>query len=446
MNTFKTLIFILGTLGLMLLVFNAQATPADLHALAAGFPAINPAAALAGLPLAGIGNLEVVMKSLDNLEAKMAKYAEKAEFELKIGNISTETKAALEDLGNQQKDFADELLAIKQKAAAAGANESHAILTPGDLFTKSEDYQHFQTKAAGSGRLGSIALEVKNTITNTVGNTFSDRRPDVVGGAVRTFTLEQLLTTLPTTSNAIDYVRENVFTNAAAEVAEGSDSAESSITFTSVQEPVATVAHWVKISRQLAADNAALAAYINTRMIYGVDLKVENQIIQGNGTSPNLSGFTKSGNYTAHGYTNASLTAAGLLNNRFDLIGKILGDLQASDYPADAIVLNPADWWTMRLAKDSQNRYILGDPGMSIPPSLFGIPVVSSNAITADNVLVASFARAATFYNRENVTIELSDSDDDNFTKQLVTVLASRRCALAVERAASVRYGDLTPA
>jgi len=255
-----------------------------------------------------------------------------------------------------------------------------------------------------------------------------------------------MLTSLPTTSTSVDYVKEASFTNSAAETAEGAAKPESAVTTTLVSEPVATVAHWIKISRQLAADNAALAAYINTRMIYGVNLRVENQIVNGNGTAPNISGFTKSGNFTAHGYTAASLTAAGLLNNRFDLIGKVIGDTQAADYPADVIVVNPVDWWTMRLAKDTTNRYILGDPGFNQPPSLFGLPVVSSNAVTADNVLIMSIGQAATFYNREGVVVDLSDSDSDNFTKNLITIRAERRCMLAVERPAAVRYGDLTPA
>ena len=143
----------------------------------------------------------------------------------------------------------------------------------------------------------------------------------------------------------------------------------------------------------------------------------------------------------------AALTGAGLsATNRFDLIGKILGDCQVGDYAADAILVNPADWWTMRLAKDSQGRYLLGDPGVNVPPTLFGVPVVASNAMSADTVLVASLRQAATFYNREGVVIDMSESDSDNFTKNLVTIRAERRCMLAVERPAAVRYGDLTPA
>jgi HK97 family phage major capsid protein len=387
-------------------------------------------------------SMEQVMKGLEALEARLKGMSDKADGELStLGKVSADTKAALESLGTQQRELADRLMGLEQKGAAP-AGQADQAETWGSQFVKAASFGDFI-----GGRAQRVRAEVKNTVTNTVGNTFSDRRPGIVAGAFREFTLEMLLNTLPTSSNAVDYVRENVFTNAAAETAEGGTKPESSLTTTLVTEPVATVAHWIKISRQLASDNAALAAYIDLRMRYGVNLRVENQIIAGNGTAPNMSGFTKAGNFTAHGYTAAALTGAGLsATNRFDLIGKILGDCQVGDYAADAILVNPADWWTMRLAKDSQGRYLLGDPGVNVPPTLFGVPVVASNAMSADTVLVASLRQAATFYNREGVVIDMSESDSDNFTKNLVTIRAERRCMLAVERPAAVRYGDLTPA
>ena len=118
------------------------------------------------------------------------------------------------------------------------------------------------------------------------------------------------------------------------------------ITFEMLNMPVSPVGHWVKISRQLAADNAALAAYINLRMTYGVNLRVENQLINGNGTSPNVSGMMKSGNYTAHGYSASALGAGA---TRLDLIRKVIADCMLADYPASAVILNPADWATVEI-------------------------------------------------------------------------------------------------
>lgn len=386
---------------------------------------------------------DILMKSIDSLEKNINAQAEKANGEFQsLGKVSTDTKTALDTLGTQQREFADRLLQIEQKQTAP-AGDGDKVDSYGEQFVKSSGYANLLK----NGIAGRAKVELKNTVTNTIGNTFSERRPGIVEGAFRVFTIEDLLTAIPTAANAIDWVRESVFTNAAAETAEGTAKPQSSITFTPGTMPVSTVAHWIKITKQLAADNAALAAYINRRMIYGVNLRVEGQLVAGNGTTPNLNGLTNAGNFTAHGYTTASLTALGLSpTNRFDLIGKMIGDCALADYAADAVILNTADWWTMRLAKDSQGRYLLGDPAVSAPPTLFGYPVVASNAMTIDTVLVGSLSQAATLHNREGVTVDMSDSDENNFQLNLITLRAERRLALTVEKPAAMRFGDLTPA
>lgn len=385
---------------------------------------------------------DAILKALDSVESKLNAMAEKADGEMKtIGKVSTDTKAAIEAIGIEQRTLADRLLQVEQKASAQ-ADQPVAAESFGEQFVKNASYEGF-LRADGRTR---ARAEVKNTVTNAIGNTYSERRPGLVEGAFRVFTIEELLTNIPTSAGAIDWVRENVFTNNAAETAEGAQKPESAITFTTGTMPVSTVAHWIKITRQLAMDNAALAAYINRRMVYGVNLRVENQLVAGNGTAPNINGLTNAGNFTAHGYTAASLTALGLTNTGFDLIGKMIGDCAANDYPADVIILNTSDWWSLRLKKDGQGRYMLGDPASAVAPTLFGRPVVASNAMVAGKVWVGSLAQAATLHTREGIAVDLSESDSDNFTKNLVTIRAERRLALTVEKPAAARYGDLIPA
>lgn len=392
---------------------------------------------------AGAVEFTKVMKAIEALETKLQAWDTKASGEMQtLGKVSTDTKTAIDNLGTTQRELADRLAQLEQKGLTPPTDKpadaswgAQVIKSGGESLTafRGQHAKHF-------------GVVIKNTITNTVGNTPEQQRPGIVGGPFRMLRLEDLMPRIPTTSNAIEYVRENVFTNSAAEATEGNALAESSVTTAVVTEPVATVGHWLKISRQLAADNAALAAYVNLRLRYAVDLRVENQIFGGNGVAPNMSGITKAGNYTAHGYTAAALTGLGLANNRFDLIGKVIGDCAANDYPADVILVNPADWWTMRLTKGSDGQYIMGSPGADVTPMLFGLPVVGSNAVTADTVAVASMRQAATFYDREEVEIAMSEHDGDNFQRLLITLRAHRRCALAVERPAAIRYGDLTPA
>ena len=360
-KSFSTTHRVVALLALCAFTGIAQAVGVDLPSIFA-----HDQVAVAGMSaLAFMGSIDgdSIMKALDGVEKKLDAISVKADAEMKdLGKVSTETKTAIDALGIEQRTLADRLLQVEQKSSAQ--QDSPAVdESVGALFTKHASYENFLKQ---DGRVRT-RIEVKNTVTNAIGNTFSERRLGIVEGAFRVFTIEELLVSIPTSANAIDWVRESVFTNAAAETAEGAQKPESSITFVPGTMPVATVAHWIKITRQLAMDNASLAAYINRRMVYGVNLRTENQIVGGNGTAPNISGLTLAGNFTAHGYTSASLTALQLSpTNRFDLIGKMIGDCATADYAADVVILNTADWWTMRLAKDGQGRYLLGDPGLSL--------------------------------------------------------------------------------
>ena len=187
-----------------------------------------------------------------------------------------------------------------------------------------------------------------------------------------------------------------------------------------------------------------MAAYVNTRMRYGVDRKVEAQLVAGDGAAPNISGILDAGNFTAHGFVDGDL---GATLKKLVLIRKIIAASAAAGFPADGILLNPADWAAIEIdlltTAAGQTLYSVTDGGQ---PRLFGVPVIQSVGMTADQVAVGAFGQAYMIHNREGVTVEMSDSDSDNFTKNLITIRAERRLALATERPAAVRAGDLTPA
>jgi HK97 family phage major capsid protein len=388
-------------------------------------------------------SLEIIMKSLEKVEANLTAMSEKADGEMKtIGKVSTDTKAALDNIGVQQRELADRLTVLEQKGVTRGEGEK-ADESWGAQLIKSANYVNF-----AGGHSQKMRIEVKNTLTGSDSNVAPNRLDRIVGGAFLPFSMEALLPSTPTTSNAIEFTKEASFTNAAAEAAEGAAKAESALTWSLVNMPVSTVAHWIKISKQLAADAPALAAYVNTRMRYGVNQKVDTQLVIGDGTAPNISGTYDTGNFTAHGYTAAALTAISATTlRRIMLIRKVMADLYVAGYPADAIVLNPADWATIEIelftTAAGQTLYSIGEGGQ---PRLFGLPVVQAIGMAADTFQVGRFSEAYMVHNREGVVVEMSDSDSDNFTKNLITVRAERRLALATEKPAAVRGGDLTPA
>lgn len=384
-------------------------------------------------------SIELAMKALDGIEARLKSMDDKANGELAtLGKVSTDTKNALEKLGMDQRELAERLVTLEQRSTTA-PTEAKAADGWGSQLINSAGYEAF-----AGGHAQKMRVEVKNTLVGSNANVAPARAPGIVGGATQPLTLEAFLPATPTGSNAIEFTRENVFTNNAAEAAEGSAKAESALTWTLVNMPVSTVAHWIKISRQLAADNRALAAYVDSRMRYGVNLKVETQLGAGDGTAPNISGILDSGNFTAHGIADAAL---GATLKKFVLIRKVLAASWAAGYPADAIILNPTDWADMEISlmttAAGQTMYSVSEGGV---PRLFSVPVVQSIGMTAGSFAAGAFGQAYMVHNREGVVVEMSDSDSDNFTKNLVTIRAERRLALATERPAAVRAGTLTPA
>lgn len=380
---------------------------------------------------------EQIIKALESVESKLNAMSIKADSEIaNIGKVSADTKTAIENIGIEQRTLADRMLQLEQRAPAQPEIKKEDGW--GEQFIKSESYKAFMGGNAQKAR-----FEVKNTLTGSDTNVAPDRKPGIVPGAFQMLTLESLFPSAPTSSNAIEFTKEASFTNSAAEASEGSAKAESALTWSLVNMPVSTVAHWIKISRQLAMDNAALAAYVETRMRYGVNRRVETQLAVGDGTAPNISGIFDTGNYTAHGYANAAL---GTSLKSLVLIRKIIADLMAAGYPPNAILLNPADWATI------ENDLLITAAG-KIPfdynngqPRLWGLPVVQSVGVTADTFAVGAFNVAGTIHNREGVVVQLSESDGDNFTKNLITLRAERRLALTIEVPAAIRGGDLTPA
>jgi HK97 family phage major capsid protein len=382
--------------------------------------------------------LKSALDKIMGIETSLAAFMEKAGEEIKLaGTVSQETHTALEAIGLEQKEIADRLLMIEQKGQGMGP--ATPAKTMGMVYTESDQYRAFVN---GSNNKARFEIQA-NILTGTDVEVAPDRKPGVVPGDFHILTLESVFPSVPTTSNAIEFTKEASFTNNAAEAAEAGEKGESALTWSLVNMPISTVAHWIKISRQLAMDAPALAAYVNTRMAYGVDRRVETQLGAGDGIAPNISGILDAGNFTAHGYAAAAL---GATLPKIVLIRKIIGDLWAAGYVPDAILANPADAAQIDIdlftTAAGQARISTDVQGNS---RLFGVPLIQSNGITADQIAVGAFGQSGTIYNREGIVIEMSDSDDDNFTKNLLTLRAERRLALTIERPAGIIAGDLTP-
>ncbi|MEY2655019.1 MAG: hypothetical protein RLZZ524_2047, partial [Pseudomonadota bacterium] len=281
--------------------------------------------------------------------------------------------------------------------------------------------------------------EVKNTVTSGSTTVFPDQRPGVIPGSFVPLTVRDVIRAIPVSSNMVNSLREASFTNDAAETAQAAAKPESDITFEQYNVPIETVAHWIKISNQLLADAPAVVAYIETRLRDGLGQRIEQQLLNGNGTAPNLSGLTDAGNFTAY-----TPTAGDTL---VDAINRIKYTMWASGNTPDTVIVNPADWGAMERTREGAGtgQYLYGMPGMNSAMNPFGLRVVLSPKLAAGNLLVARFSDSAVIFNRSSATVEMGYVNDD-FTKNLITIRAEERLGLACDRPAGIYYGLIRPA
>ncbi|WP_312056838.1 phage major capsid protein [Acinetobacter courvalinii] len=343
---------------------------------------------------------------------------------------------------NELKARIDE---VEQKSARRPNDQPEEQKSLGRQFVESEQ---FKSLTGSAGQRGKANLEIKATITSATTDTAGaagdlvqiTRLPGIIAPPDRKLTIRDLLMQGRMDGNALEYVRETGFTNSAGMVAEGAKKPESDLKFDLVSTTAKVIAHYMKASRQILDDASQLQSYIDGRLRYGLAFKEEQQILNGDGTGQNLLGIIPQA--TAYvrptGVTPSQETIIDTL--RYAMLQAIL-----AEYPASGHVLNPIDWASIETLKDTTGQYIIGNPQGTLNPTLWGLPVVETQAITAGKFLTGAFSMGAQIFDRWLSRVEVATENEDDFVKNLVTILAEERLALAVYRPEAFVYGDLKP-
>jgi len=348
-----------------------------------------------------------------------------------------EVIAKAEEMAKSITEFGARITEMEQKAAESVKRGKTMSESMGEVLAKSDSLREF---AAGNAQRARVTVEdagfFKNTITNSDNTTAPDRQPGVIPGAFRRLRLRDVVPSGLTGLNVVETTREASYTSGAAEAGEGSAKGETDITFDLVTTNIRTIATFLRLSKQIISDAPTVASYVNTRLAHLVDKRLDSQIVNGTGSGSNLNGMTKSGNYTAF----TPLSGA----TEFDNIAIIAGLLGQADYDLNAILLNPYDAWKMQRAKGSTNDHYYSDPYSLAPLAAWGVPIITSNAVTQGKVIAADFTQAYFLWNRSGTVVEMFEQDADNVTKNLVTVRAELRAGLETRIPAAAYYGNLT--
>ncbi|MFC7064846.1 phage major capsid protein [Brucella rhizosphaerae] len=331
---------------------------------------------------------------------------------------------------------------IEQRVASRrGGGGEQSVKSLGQMVGESEDLKNFVNK---SGAKGAVRIVIQNAITSAPGSAgpliTPQRDTEIVGIPRRQMTIRQLLSVGETASNSIEFARMVTRDNKAGVVAEGAQKPESNYIWEVADAPVRTIAHWVPVSRQAMDDVSQLQSEIDGELRYGLDFVEEAELLKGDGTGQHIHGLVPQ----ATPYANPGVTVVNA--TKIDILRLAILQASLAEYPADGIVLNPTDWADIELTKDGENRYIFANVIQLAGPQLWGRPVIATQAMDIDEFLTGAFRMAAKIWDRMETEVLISSEDRDNFIKNMLTVRAERRLALAVKRRAALVTGDFATA
>lgn len=396
---------------------------------------------------------------------KMKELATKAQEVVKDETKSfAERREELDKIEVDIKSYADEVAVhVKARELAGGAEASEEAKAP-EASTQLKSLGAQVTEAAGfkafAGNIrdrqrGSLVVDVKTVNTVDEGTGVTNGFPNGQGGAAvipeylpgivdlrfRKLLIADLFAQGATSSNQISWVQETAFQNGAAGTAEKGTYPQSDDTIARKSVQVGKIAHFMKTTDELVQDAPAYQSFLQNRLIFGVRLKEDGDLLNATGY-PSVTGLLQ----TSGMQTAIASESTGTLADPTLVMDDLYEQITAIRFNAfvepDAIVMNPADWQHLRLAKDANKQYYNGGPfsgaygngGYTNVDAIWGLRVLLTSAIAAGTTLTGGFQESAQVFRRQGITVEMTNSNDLDFENGLITVRAEERLALAVYR------------
>jgi HK97 family phage major capsid protein len=343
-----------------------------------------------------------------------------------------------------------------------GPQSSLLVPSLGQRFVENPDYKTWLASQAPTGVIPDGAKGLHSPPLSFKGLSELDRRMDLVTGASTTsggafvipdrypgltelgrrpLTIRQIVTNLQTGSDTVEYVRVTTETNNAAPVAEATGTGngsgvkpESALAFLKVSTPVKTIAHWIPATKRALSDASQIRGLIDAFLRYGLEEELEDQIVQGDGTGENFEGIMTVSGTQAQAWDTDIFITTRKARRKIRTVGRRI---------PTAFVLNPEDWETIELSVDNMARFYGAGPFGQTEPRLWGLPVVESEAVPVGTGLCGDFSMAV-LWDREQASIQVSDSHADFFTRNLVAILAEMRAAFGILKPNAFIEIDLT--
>jgi HK97 family phage major capsid protein len=366
--------------------------------------------------------------------------------------ITAAMKAAVEGFGGKLSAMQTQLDAIDKRLVPGMGIPGSERKTLRQYLKENENVSRILRDRRGSCVLnfeGDDAglMEQKTTITSagvgwqTTGVLQIERIPGITPEARAVLKVRNVLPSSPTSLQVVEFVKVSTPMGIASPQQEASPKVENATQFTSFAERVKTIATWIPASKQILDDFGELAGYLENALPFYVDLAEEIQLLSGDGTGENLHGLLPQ----STAFNTSLLPPASSGWQRIDVIARaILQINQTNEIDPSFVILNPKDYWALRLTKDSLGRYLLGDPQESVTPNVFGLSCVWTPNMPVGTFLVGSGSPVASeIRDRMKTTVEISTEHSDYFVRNLVAIRAEKRLAYIMKRGGSFIQGTL---
>jgi HK97 family phage major capsid protein len=388
---------------------------------------------------------ENVKNQLDQLgniiDEKIEKAAGQA-LESANGKADSALKGEIDNLTKKFNERFDELEVKNKKNFDSLVSQKEDKSFKGGLI-KSINEGALDSLRSGMSRATSFQIKADMTMNADFSGEVvpADRVPGYKYDPTRAVHIRSLIPQGSTSSDVVRFVKESGYSDGSAPKAEGATLGQTDFDMAADNNTVEKIGAYLRISEEMLADTPQLTSYISNRVPAKLLAKEDDQILNGNGTSPNLSGITVD---AADFDESASAAFYQSINNanEFDVIVAALNQLSLSEYQADKIILHPTDFHKILLLKDSNNRYLKDQVYSGLQPTFMGVPVVLNTALAAGSFLLGNFSQGTQLWIRDNVSVEFFREDGTNVRDGFVTVRCVERVALTNYLPNSFVYGD----
>lgn len=367
---------------------------------------------LSGDTHAKVGEIQKLNAEVDECKKKVDEY-------LVIARAAAET--ARDEKGKESGDGA-------KPADREPERKDGRRIDVGDAFVKSAAFKEYKQGSQSGPQSTLEGVTIKTLFQTTAGWDSEDVRTGHLE-LMPTRPAPHVVNFIPQTTtgmSAVVYMEETTFTNAAAEIAEGGTYPEATLALTERTSPVRKVAVFLPVTDEQFEDEPRARGYVNNRLPFMIQQRLDSQILGGNGTSPNLLGIEN-----VAGIQTQALGSDSIPDAIYKAARKIRDDGFAEP---STVFIAPSKWEGVRLLKTADGVYIWGHPSMPGPYTIWGIPVVETVAVTATKAILGDLQNFTELSVRHGMDVQVSNSHSTFFAEGKLAIRADVRCAFIVYR------------